>query len=115
MCSYLSRIGLSSDGMLPSLESFVNDDDSTTIALEGVMSVLGKIQGTFMAGVRKTISMTTDFFNAIFNRISLYKKRISELKTAVESIMARKVKYASDADNTVKVSGYKYLVYKKFN
>ena len=62
--AYLSRIGLSADSVIPSLESFNTNDNAelTEIAMENVLTTVTNISKKIYSGISNAIEATSIFF-----------------------------------------------------
>lgn len=99
--AYAARLGLSSDSMLPSLESFGGDSGkqgATQISMEGIKDTIKKIWVAIKAAVQKAIKAVKDFFAKIFGGVDKVLLRAEALQKSVDGI-----KGAAKADATVSI------------
>jgi len=110
--SYVNRLGMSSNDIMPSLESFGGSSrrtSATTVSMETIGETLKKIWAAIKAAVEKAINAVTNFFRKLFDGMGRLEKKFNDLQIKANELGVGEKK---KADDKIKVSSPNALMYK---
>lgn len=111
VAGYTARLGLESDTVVASLESFGGASGqaaATTVSMEGVKETLQRVVKAIQEAIKKAIAATANLFNKLFGGFEKLKARATALKQAAKDLDSK----ATAKESEIEIGAAHNLMFK---